>query len=222
MNFTNKQSNADIFSEIYKNSIWGKSEDSEQPFFSGAGSHDEVLVSHYIQSVLFFIKSLNHKPKVVDLGCGDFNIGVRVRPWCDEYVACDVVPDLIEFNKKKYNSSDVDFRVLDIASDNLPQGEVVFIRQVLQHLSNEEIKALIPKLYQFKYLVLTEHLPNSKDFSHNLNIGTGPGIRLAFNSGIVLTSPPFNLASIASLVLCELAGYGGRIQTTVYKLREDE
>lgn len=58
-----------------------------------------------------------------------------------------------------------------------------------------------------------------KDFIHNLDQGTGPGIRLGLNSGVVLTSPPFNLACKAQQVLCEVAGYGGRIQTIVYELQ---
>ena len=34
---------------------------------------------------------------------------------------------------------DVDFRVLDITSDEIPPGDVCFVRQVLQHLSNQSI-----------------------------------------------------------------------------------
>lgn len=217
-NLPNTQSNLEAFSSIYKNGLWGRSTDPEQPFYSGPGSHDNVLVSCYVQNVLFFIESLKHKPDVVDLGCGDFNVGARIRPWCDGYIACDVVSELVDFNKKKYHALGVDFRTLDMAAEDLPPGEVVFIRQVLQHLSNEEIAALVPKLYDFKYIVLTEHLPINKDFVHNLEHGTGPGIRLAFNSGVVLTSPPFNFVCKSQHILCEVAGYGGRIQTMLYVL----
>ena len=70
--------------------------------------------------------------------------------------------------------------------DELPQAEIVFIRQVLQHLSNREIKNALPQIaLKYKYLVLTEHLPESQDFVHNLDKPTGANNRLGINSGIV-------------------------------------
>jgi hypothetical protein len=80
----------------------------------------------------------------VDLGCGDFNVGSQLRPYCSEYVACDIVQSLIERNKLKFADRGVEFRALDMASDPLPAGDVVFIRQVLQHMSNAQILALLP------------------------------------------------------------------------------
>src|SRR5690606_31565392 len=89
-----------------------------------------------------------------------------LRMFCSDYIACDIVPDLIEFNKKKYRTHNVDFRVVDLVTDVLPAGDIVFIRQVLQHLRNSQIKQLIPKLVQnYKILILTEHLASSNAFA---------------------------------------------------------
>ena len=82
------------------------------------------------------------------MGCGDFVVGSKIRSLCNQYIACDIVAPLIEYNKKKYQPLNVDFRTLNLISDNLPSADVVFIRQVLQHLSNIEIKNIIPKLAQ--------------------------------------------------------------------------
>ena len=48
-----------------------------------------------------FLLSLPKKPDVVDLGCGDFVIGSKLRKFCNKYIAVDIVDELINFNKKK-------------------------------------------------------------------------------------------------------------------------
>ena len=51
--------------------------------------------------------------------------------------------ELIDHNKKKFKQYDVDFRVLDITKNDLPEAEICFLRQVLQHLSNNSILSFI-------------------------------------------------------------------------------
>jgi len=155
----------------------------------------------------------------VDLGCGDFIVGSRIRRLCDKYIACDIVEPVISWNKQKYKDMNVDFRVLDISKDDLPGGDIVFIRQVLQHLSNDHIAGAISQLAaKYKYLVLTEHLPSSIIFNHNLDKPAGSYIRIALNSGVVLTSAPFNLKVKENSVLCEVADDDGVIRTNLYRL----
>ena len=212
----------EIFTKIYEEGVWGKSSDQAQKFYSGSGSHEAEIVTEYVAAVREFLISLEKKPDVVDLGCGDFFVGRNIREFCDSYVACDVVPSLIEFNKEKYRASNVDFRVLDLAADDLPKADVVFIRQVLQHLSNRHIANAIPKIASsYKFLVLTEHLPDSDKFVPNLDKPAGPGVRVALDSGLVLTKPPFNLPAKTERLLCEIPEYGpfrGRLRTTLYQL----
>jgi hypothetical protein len=91
----------------------------------------------------------------------------------------------------------------------------------LQHLSNKQIRNALPEIARkFKYLVLTEHLPASESFTHNLDIPGGALFRLPIQSGVVLTSPPFNLIAKGQRTLCqrEEAGAGGIIKTTLYDL----
>jgi len=210
-----------VFTKIYEGGVWGRSSDPSQPFFSGSGSHDDTAVSVYVQAVGDFLSTLDKKPDVVDLGCGDFAVGSKLRHLCRRYTACDIVPKLIEFNKEKYKSLNVDFGVLDLTTDELPDGDIVFIRQVLQHLSNKRILAAIPKISaKYKYLILSEPLPPTRVFDHNVDIPVGPHIRLGIQSGIVLTSPPFNLRVKSELQLCGAPEpkLGGLIITTLYRL----
>jgi hypothetical protein len=111
--------------------------------------------------------------------------------------------------------------VLDLTSDRLPEGDIVFVRQVLQHLSNRKIAREAKKLRsRYKYLVLTEHLPGTQDFVHNLDKRVGPDIRIAMESGVVLTSPPFNLKPRNERKLCQVPEFGGFIVTTLYQFSE--
>ena len=215
-NLTTKE----VFTKIYEEGVWGKSEDPNQKYFSGGGSHDAEIVKPYIESIQKFLSSFEAKPNVVDLGCGDFFIGSKTRSLCASYTACDIVQPLIDFNKEKYRTLNVDFRVLDLTKDELPQADIAFIRQVLQHLSNEQILKAIPQISsKYKYLVLTEHLPSTHDFIENLDKPAGPDIRFDKNSGVVLTSPPFNLAIKKQKQLCQFSLYGGLISTTLYTLK---
>lgn len=207
-----------VFTKIYEDGVWGGDGDPDQKYFSGSGSRD-VAVESYIEAVGKFLRSLGRKPDVVDLGCGDFHVGSRVRPLCASYIACDIVDSLIASNAERYKSMGVDFRTLDLTHDELPAGDVVFVRQVLQHLSNAEIARAVRKIpAKYRYLVLTEHVP-PEAFPHNLDKSAGPDNRLAINSGIVLTSAPFNMEAMEQTVLCEVEEWGGIIRTMAYRFR---
>ncbi len=150
----------ELFAAIYRGGLWGRGKDR---FYSGEGSHHSRIVDDYVTAISRFIEGLAERPGAVDLGCGDFNIGRRVQGLCARYVACDVVPELIERNRAAF--PEVDFRCLDIVTDPLPAGDVAFIRQVLQHLDNAQIAQVLPKLRQYRWLVVTEHLPDRSDFA---------------------------------------------------------
>ncbi len=220
LDYTNL-STQQVFARIYEVGAWGRSQDPSQPYFSGTGSHDDAVVSTYVEAVQSFLASFTRKPDVVDLGCGDFSVGSRLRHHCGSYTACDVVPGLIDFNRQKFADLAVDFRVLDLITDALPDGEVVFIRQVLQHLSNEHIKLALPKLrLKYRYLVVTEHLPRDQHFKPNRDKPLGPNIRTDVGSGIVLSRPPFRLKSIRESTLCRALVSDGVIVTTLYQFRD--
>jgi thiol-disulfide isomerase/thioredoxin len=211
--------NSEIFTKIYKEKVWGG---GDEDFYSGGGSHDSEIVKVYISELTNFISKFPNKPDVVDLGCGDFAVGSKIRHLCAKFVACDVVEPLILRNQKKFRDHDVDFLVKDIVYDDLPDGDIALLRQVLQHLSNREIGALLPKLQKkYKYLVLTEHLPSGSDFTPNLDKPVGPDIRLAIvegGSGVVLTEPPFNLVPKSTLEVCSIPEGHSVINTVIYEI----
>jgi SAM-dependent methyltransferase len=206
-----------VFSEIYRQRLWGTSNASA--YCSGQGSHNEAVVQPYLHALRAFLSQFPTKPNVVDLGCGDFNVGAQLRDAGARYIACDVVPDLVEHNRTVFKHLDVSFVQTDITSDSLPYGDVALIRQVLQHLSNEQIKEVARKLRQYPWIVVTEHLPTIRNFTANLDKPVGPGTRLRLRSGVVLTAPPFDLGTCSHRLLCSVPDSSGVLQTTAYHLR---
>lgn len=212
-------STKEAFTRIYETNAWGAADESGDPFNSGTGSREEATVRAYVEAVGDFLRGLDHKPDVVDLGCGDFWVGSQLRPLCGNYVACDVVEPLIERNRMKFKDAGVDFRVVDIVDDALPDGELVFIRQVLQHLSNRSIEAVLRKLGgRYRYLMLTEHLPFGDGFVPNMDKPDGPGVRVSSGSGVVVTRPPFDLAVRSERSICAVPQRDAVIQTVLYEL----
>lgn len=150
-----------------------------------------------------------------DFGCGDFNVGKRLVDFTKAYRAFDVVEELIARNRQQFKNEKLTFDCLDIVADELPKGDCVLIRQVLQHLSNEHIKKVVLKLRQFKYAIITEHLPK-KEFVPNLDKTTGVNIRLSRSSGVVLHAPPFSINATAREELLRIAYNKGVVVTTLY------
>lgn len=200
--------------QVYDLHLWGG---SKHDFYSGEGSHDLAIVNPYVDTLISFLTSFKNPITVCDLGCGDFNVGIQLVPHTQKYIGVDIVPDLIQRNKTIFKHNNLEFECLDIATDILPAGDCVILRQVLQHLSNAEIEKVIPKLYPFKYVILTEHLPNT-DFIPNKDIISGQGIRIKKKSGVNLLAAPFQfkVKSTKELMSHHLKQNKGVIVTTLY------
>ncbi len=205
-----------VMQQIYEVNLWGKNGDD---FYSGEGSHHPKIVALYIKALSSFLTSFKSLITICDLGCGDFNIGSQLLSLSKEYFAVDIVPELIEHLKKQYLQKEVSFFCLDIAKDELPKADCVIVRQVLQHLSNKEIKEIVSKLYDYKYVILTEHLPIG-EFEANKDIISGQGIRLKKKSGLDITKSPFNFKFKKTVVInnFDLENNKGKIVTTLFEL----
>src|ERR1039457_3155076 len=210
-------SNKEVFEGIYRDKQWGSNPDGTRAYFSGTGSHDPEIVNTYVGAVNAFLDTFSQPQILVDLGCGDFNVGSRIAPRAKKYIACDLVSGVIEDNRRTFSLENAEFRVLDPVSEDLPDGEVIFVRQVLQHLSNGDIRKFCAKVSKHcSHLVLTEHLPSVPEFIPNIDKSNNCRIRLEFGSGVVLSEKPFNLKYRDKRVLCEVPEYGGIIRTTLY------
>ncbi len=202
----------DAFSEIYDKNLWGG--DSGE-FCSGGGSVGEHAAK-YAERIALYIAD-NEIENVVDLGCGDFRVGAQFVSDKIQYVGCDVVPHLVDHNNHTFGNERVEFRCVNIIDDELPRGELCLIRQVLQHLSNQQISAVLAKAKNYDHLVITEHFPvDETDYTPNLDKSHGPGVRLAKNSAVAVDKPPFNLES-GKVILDAKLPDGTRLITTAFR-----
>ena len=206
----------DAMEQIYEMHLWGK---NNSKFYSGIGSHDPKIVDPYIRIVSSFLNSFNPPMVVCDLGCGDFNVGKKLVKFSKKYIAVDIASNLINHNKEIFKNEKLEFQCLDIAKDDLPNGDCALIRQVLQHLSNAEVLNITNKLKTFKYVIITEHVPDQV-FIPNKEIISGQGIRLKKQSGINLLVPPFNfkVKEKNELLAVRLNSTEGVIITSLYTL----
>ncbi|MGB2116716.1 MAG: class I SAM-dependent methyltransferase [Flavobacteriaceae bacterium] len=206
-----------VMQQVYELNFWGGQ--NLDMFYSGEGSHEPSLVQPYIKSIIDFLAGFKSPITLCDLGCGDFNIGKQIVNKVEFYHAIDIVPELIARNKQLFKFDNLKFQTLDISKDQLPQADCVIIRQVFQHLSNNEILDTITKLNTYNYVIITEHIPEG-DFRPNIDIISGRGIRLTKKSGVDITKPPFNLKFKRKRVLLSLKSknFGGIIITTLFEL----
>ena len=204
-----------MMQQVYDMKLWGG---AAFDFYSGSGSHDLKIIKPYLDNIINFLSAHNNSLIVCDLGCGDFNIGKHLTKYTKKYIAIDIVENLIERNKTLFKDHNLEFQCLDIVEDEFPKADCIILRQVLQHLSNSEIDKITKKLARYKYVILTEHLPMG-NFSPNVDIISGQGIRLKQNSGVNLLEAPFNFKVVKEKNLEEiiLENNKGRIKTTLYQ-----
>jgi SAM-dependent methyltransferase len=214
-----------VFTEIYQKNKWGG---APGEFDSGSGTSNREIVAAYIAMIGERARSEPFLGRTfVDLGCGDFRVGRQLLPLCSRYVGVDVVQPLIARNNEEFGNANTEFVHLNMAERPLPDGHVCFVRQVLQHMSNEEIASVLRKVDKYAWVFITEHYPtDNPSIRPNLDKAHGGDVRVYDNSGVYLTESPFNLPADRIEQVLEVPGDGlsrerdpGVIRTFLYKPR---
>ena len=130
--YLTRNSPQDIFSKYAQSNKWG-----DKDSVSGKGSNLETT-SELRQKLPEFLKELGVQ-SLVDVPCGDFFWMAQVDLGEIEYLGGDIVPSLIESNRKKHSNRSRRFEVVDLITGPVPKGDVLFVRDCLVHLSNEHI-----------------------------------------------------------------------------------
>ncbi len=204
---------AEIFREIYLENKWGGSAGT---FSSGTGSTQQHAYL-YAAAIKGFVRTHGVR-RIVDLGCGDFQVGAQLLDAGVDYVGVDIVPELISHNERLHAGEHVRFVCLDIAADRLPDGDLCLVRQVLQHLSNAEIRNVLANLDGYRYVLVTEHYPApGVESLPNRDKPSGEDIRVYDGSAVYLDKPPFNRVVSGPLLDVDAGHYlvqpGERIRT---------
>jgi hypothetical protein len=160
------------FTEIYDKNLWSSAQ-------SKSGSGSELLNTVVLRKELPFVFAKYNITSMLDIPCGDFNWMKEVDLTGIEYIGADIVTTLVEENKIKYPG--VDFRTLDITKDDLPKVDLVFVRDCLGHLSNENVFKALEKIKASgsKYLLTTSF--TKWNFNSNVKDGGWRCINLLIN-----------------------------------------
>jgi hypothetical protein len=189
------------FQAIYKNNHWGS--ESDASFYSGTGSRGEVVeiyVEQLSQIIAQHQRDLGRPVKVIDLGCGDFSVGRQLAGRVPEmtYIGCDIVPEVIQHHINTVVDSRISFRVLDVVTDDLPDGDIILARQVLQHLPNSDVSRVLKKLLKYRAAYITEGQPTIIEGPFNPDKPIGSGMRFNWQTGrgrgLEFDKPPFDLS----------------------------
>ncbi len=211
---SHQKSVKDVFTEVYNKNMW---QGDGGTFHSGSGSNND-LADKYSAEVKKIIVDKNIK-RMIDLGCGNFNVSKRIVNDNLYYIGVDVVEKLINFNNENYGKENIRFLCGDIIEDELPDADLCIIRQVLQHLSNSQISTILEKVKKYKYVLITEHYPSSKTrkIIPNKDKPHGADVRIYDNSAVYLTKYPFNIGDltlVSEIKLNEyLVNYGEMLRT---------
>lgn len=142
-----------VFEEIENKKLWGDSH------LSGWGSTVEVTkVTREV--IVNVVKQYNIK-SMVDVACGDFKwmpLALKEIKNDFKYIGCDIVPALVDKNSKEFPQ--YEFYVKDFVVDKLPQCDLIFCRDALQHLTIADIQDALKNFSESgaKYLLVTTHL----------------------------------------------------------------
>ncbi|HEY3638481.1 MAG TPA: methyltransferase [Rhizomicrobium sp.] len=166
------------FEYIYAHDVWGNG--------SGEGSL-EIHTRPYVRFLQGFLRD-RAIASVVDFGCGDWQFSQTIDWSGIDYRGFDIVPSVILANRAKYQKANIIFHEIEPPYNALPEADLLIVKDVLQHWSDESVFAFLPVLARYRYALVTNCV-NPAGSTKNLPIEDA-GFRY-----LDIRLPPFNLAA---------------------------
>lgn len=181
-----------VFDEIYRTNYWRG--------VSRSGEGSDLEQTRVIRKELPKLTAELNVKTMLDLPCGDF-FWMRHTDLEVNYIGADIVGELIDENNKKFSSSKRSFVRLDVCKDELPNVDLIFSRDLLVHLSYNDIFAALANMKKSgsRWLLTTTFTRRE----NNVNIKTGDWRTLN------LELQPFNFQSPRYLINEECTQYNG-------------
>lgn len=166
------------FTALWRDNGWASPETR-----SGAGS--TLAATETLRANLAELCRFLGIRQIVDAGCGDLNWMSRISEMFDLYLGFDVVSGMIEEMEVLHGRRRGHFFALrDVTQDDLPRADAILCRDVLTHLSNDQVAAALDRIKASgaRYLMATSYASEQ-----NRDIPTGDWRPLD------LTRAPFDL-----------------------------
>lgn len=166
-----------VFREAYRSNLWGGASRS------GPGS-DPGQTAAVAAAIPALCERLG-VGRLLDVPCGDFSWMAGVDLSGVSYVGGDIVPEIVERNRRDHGGPDREFVQLDLTRSALPAADLLLCRDALVHLSLADIGAALSNIARSPIAwLLTTTFPAEP---RNVDIVTGDWRPLD------LTKPPFEL-----------------------------
>ena len=122
-----KRHHQPVFRRIYAANLWG---DRESVSGRGSGEAATTVVRAELPALLREYRI----SRLLDAPCGDFQWMRDIADAVPEYVGVDIVPELIDKNRRAYGTDRITFFCADIAAGPLPPADLVLCRDCFIHL----------------------------------------------------------------------------------------
>lgn len=156
----------DRFTAIYENQVWRNGRRTGSLSGFGSDLENTEAIRNRLPAILRSLESQT----LLDVGCGDFTwLKEVVLPM--RYIGMDIVQEVVDANAARFESGNRTFLVLDATRDALPPVDTVLCREVLFHLSFEDIWRVVENVRRCgaKYLIAT----TDQDIQLNADILSG-------------------------------------------------
>ena len=138
------------FEEIYSQHKWGGVSKS------GPGS-DPHATKEYVKFINNFLQDNINIKSIVEIGCGDWATTRLLKfPTDYSYLGYDIVSSVIEENTRQFGGKKTRFICADFMSSEIETGDLILIKDVLQHLSNDVVNTFINNILpKYKVAIIT-------------------------------------------------------------------
>lgn len=153
----------DVFSAIHRRNLWGSAESTSGPGSTLARAAD------FVPAVVDLLRTLKTSV-LLDAPCGEFTWASTLADAVDRYIGVDIVGEVVARNQLIAAGPARSFVRLDLASDALPQSDLILCRDCLVHFAFDDIRRALRNFQQSgaRYLLTTTFIEHD-----NADIATG-------------------------------------------------
>lgn len=148
-------SSKEIFTKIYSRRKWGKNVPS-----SGEGT-SERAVGQYLEFLKHVLSQHQEIRTILDIGHGDWEMWPEGFFQSYQYCGIDVVSELSNHLNLVHGNETTKFIGADFLETELPESDLLLIKDVLIHLSNRDIQRAIEIFPKYSYIVTVTDIQSS-------------------------------------------------------------
>lgn len=162
------KSRQQVFSEIYASQAWGSRE-------SGSGTGSELRATGNLRKNLPELLTRLSAESLLDAPCGDWNWMRHVDLPVTRYFGVDIVPDVVEANRRRFGDDVHRFQFADLTCDSLPRADAILCRDCLVHVSFQDIATILENFRATcaSWLLLNTYLSRGAPEPESVH---GPGV----------------------------------------------